>query len=296
MKSGRKYPGHEQQASHGSFSSMAILMGKVSHKRGSEKGSSSFGSNSSSQFDKKYKTTISNPIPQEPAPGPSPVPVQVSRGISFHEEPIPVTTSRPPPAGNAPRGSTRRSSGWNRYWSGGSALNVLGFGSKRTTFEGTDRYSDSHYSEQRLPSQITQKSATVPPLKIGVFGEQLNRVASGSPTVSYSGNFPLSREKSVSAQIERPGSTSTVSSYNDRHDAFSSGIPASINEQDSWSPVRGDRSVSGYSASIYTSNPPRDTIAANPRDTRFQMPPPIRPDANHNSDMSWLNLGAGSRI
>ncbi len=297
MNSTRKYPGHGQHTSNGSFSSMAILMGKVSHKRGSEKGS--FGSNSSSQFDQKYKTTISNPIPQEQAFEASPVPVRPARGISFHEEPIPVTTSRPPLARNAARGSTRRSSGWNRYWSGGSALNVFGFGSKRTTIEGPDRDSGSHYSEQRLPSQVTQNSAMIPPLKIGVLGEQLNRVPSGSPTVSYqSANFPLSREKSVSAQIERPGSTSTVSSYNDdRHDAFSSGIPASVNEQNSWDPVGGERGVSEYSASVYTSAPGRDTMATNyQRDTRFQTPPPPRGEVNHNSDMSWLNLGAGSRI
>ena len=179
-------------------------------------------------------------------------------------------------------------------------MNVLGFGSKRTTFEeGSDRDSGSHYSEQRLPSQVTQKSAMVPPLKIGAFGESLNRVASGSPTVSYhSNNIPLSREKSVSAQIERPGSSSTTSSYtDDQRDALSSGIPASVNGQDSWTPVGIGRGVSQYSASVYTANPAQDTIATNSqRDTSFQMPPPPRQEENHTSDMSWLNLGANSRI
>jgi hypothetical protein len=294
MSSTRQFPHHEQQASHNSFSSMAILMGRVGHKRGGEKGDGSFGSGSSSQFN-KYKTPISNPIPLEQPYGSTPSPVRVAKGISFHEEPIPVTRPR---QSRGTRGSgTRRSSGWNRYWSGGSALNVLGFTSKRTTFEeGSERDSGSHYSEPnpRLPSQATQRSAMVPPLKIG---EQLNQVASGSPTVSYQANkYPMD---GVTGSIERSGSVSSAASslYDDRHDAFSSGVPESV--QDSWTPVQAGRGVSNYSASVYTTtNPPRDTMNTNyQRDTRFQIPTTIpRPGENHTSDMSWLNLGAERRI
>jgi hypothetical protein len=294
MSSARQFRGHEPNPSQGSFSSVAILMGRVNHKRGGDKGNGSFGSDSSSQFNKKYKTAISKPIPQE-------------RNLAPIKEPArdeaPLVQDRPPltrPRG-APvkRGSTRRSSGWNRYWSGGSAMNILGFGSKRTTY-GED--TDSFYSDNRLPSGVTQSSAMVPPLKIG--GEpELNRVASGSPTIAHhSNNIPLTRE--MSGQIERSGSISTFSSYtDDRYDAFSSGVPASVHEQTSWTPV--DRSdwadgrapSSNYSDSIYTTQPSRNAGNNLTQDLRFPTPPttqrpPPRPPSN---DMSWLNLGADRR-
>ncbi|TVY51403.1 hypothetical protein LCER1_G008455 [Lachnellula cervina] len=282
----RQNRGHEPNASHGSFSSVAILMGRVNHKRGSEKGDGSFGSDSSSQFN-KYKTAISKPIPQE-------------RNLASIKEPardeVHMVDDRPPltrPRG-APgrRGSMRRSSGWNRYWSGGSALNILGFGSKRTTY-GED--TDSFYSDNRQQSGVTQTSAMPPPLKIGGQPE-LNRVASGSPTIAHLSNDVPSRE--MSGQIERSGSMSSFSSYtDDRYDAYSSGVPASVHEQGSWTPV--DRSdwadgripSSNYSESIYTSRNAANNLT---QDLRFPTPPTtqrLRPQPPNN-DMSWLNLGA----
>ena len=181
-------------------------------------------------------------------------------------------------------------------------MNILGFGSKRTTYGSDD--SDSQYSDHRLPSQVTQPSAMVAPLKLGQ--PELNRVASGSPTIANSSSkFPLTRE--MSGQIERPGSTSSQSSYedDDRRDAFSSGVPASVHEQSSWTPVdRHDwaagRPESSYSESIYGTGAtlPRGTTTNFPKDTRFPVPPSShRPPAQHpSSDMSWLNLGGESRV
>lgn len=286
ISSARQFRGHEPNPSQGSFSSVAILMGRVNHKK-----NGSVGSDSSSQFNKKYKTAISKPIPQERALAPITEPAR-------EEAPFVEDRNKPPqvrPRG-APgkRDSTRRSSGWNRYWSGGSAMNVLGFGSKRTT---SAEDGDSFYSDHR-PSGVTQVSALPPPLNVGGRPE-LNRVASGSPTVAHhSSAAPLRNE--MSGQIERSGSISSFSSYtdDDRHDAFSSGVPASVHEQTSWTPVdraqweNGRAPSSNYSESVYTSQPLRNTNFT--QDLRFPTPPTNQrvPPRQPKNDMSWLNLGA----
>lgn len=295
---------------------MAILMGRVGHKRGDDK-NGSLGSDSSSQFNRKYKTAISKPIPQAPIPQEEPFrpptqifvePTRDEKAVSFAAKDVTAAEEReavPRPRGSTKggrRGSTRRSSGWNRYWSGGSSLNILGFGSKRTTYEGSDRSSDSEYSIQRMPSQATQASALPRPLNLGERPE-LNRVMSGSPTIAHQTNkFPLTRE--MSAQLERSNSVGSFSSYNDdRHDAFSSGIPASVHEQNSWMPVQGQNwgRDSNYSESVYANTLGRNT-ANYQRETRFPAPgyppPGQAPDRPTPSpqDMSWLNLGGETRI
>lgn len=309
--SSRQFRGHEVQDSQGSFSSMAILMGRVGHKRGDDKANGSTGSDSSSQFNKKYKTAISKPIPQEQPATSFAGPIRDEKPMAIAEERGPAPRPRGSSRGGR-RGSTRRSSGWNRYWSGGSALNILGFGTKRATYEdgASDRSSDSHshYSDQRMPSQITQASAMVPPLRIGDRPE-MHRVVSGSPTVAHGGNFPITKE--MSGQIERSGSVSSMSSYNDRHDAFSSGVPESVHEK--WTPTEGQHWGDGraqsnaYSESNYATTVGRPSIAQFlPRDTRMtrfpgapatqQRQPPQTHVTQHSSDMSWLNLGGEQRI
>lgn len=291
MSSTRQFQNHGTQGSAGSFSSMAILMGRSGQRRGDR---GSLGSSSSSQFNKKYKHAISNPIPQDQFHG-----FGVAGQINTAEKPATdgPSVAVPRPRGKeGRRGSTRRSSGWNRYWSGGSALNILGFGSKRATI-GSDPDTTSQYSDHR-PSHVTQHSATtqssamVPPLRLA--GPELNRVASGSPTVAnHSSSYPLTRE--MSGQIER-SSIASESSYDDddRRDAFSSGIPASVHEQNSWNPVdrpdwnAGRGHSNAYTESVYTTAFPRSTVATFPRPppTNGQQQPPVPL-----SDMSWLNLG-----
>ncbi|KAH6671385.1 hypothetical protein B0J14DRAFT_94200 [Halenospora varia] len=294
MSTTRQIPGHKPNESQGSFSSMAILMGRVGHKRGASDANGSVGSDASSQFNKKYKTAISKPIPQENIMA---AVTEVPREEAPPAAPV-EDRSRPPltkPRGmSRVRGSTRRSSGWNRYWSGGSSMNILGFGSgsKRSTYEeGSERDSGSQYSVQHR-SGITQASALPPPLKIPGHPE-LNRVASASPTIAnHSSDYPLTRE--MSGQIERSGSISSFSSYtDDRLDAFSSGVPASVHEQNAWTPVDGQgwarQPSEAYTASVYTTLP-RNTNNL-PQDLRFPNPPPSAP----RNDMSWLNLG-GDRV
>ncbi|PQE20872.1 hypothetical protein CJF30_00002205 [Rutstroemia sp. NJR-2017a BBW] len=292
MHSARQMPPrHGPSASQGSFSSVAILMGRIGHRRGDdEKGNGSAGTETSSQFNKNYKSAISNPVPQ-------------TQEHSYAQQD--TVTPRPRTSGRARRGSTRRSSGWNRYWSGGSAMtNFLGLGSKRNTF-GSD--SSSHYSDprlptasnaQRLPSQITTTSAMVPPLQLQIPSDgALHRVVSASPTVGTASSIFTSRE--MSAQIERPDSyLSDASSYDDRRDAFSSGVPESVHDRDpdSWAVGHNDwahnRPSNTYTASIYTTAN-RDTINRQPQP---QRPPQRQPQPTPSSDMSWLNLGTDTRI
>jgi hypothetical protein len=312
MHSARQMPPrHGPSASQGSFSSVAILMGRIGHRRGDdEKGNGSAGTETSSQFNKNYKSAISNPVPQTQEH--SYAQQAMAKEVSFGQDTV---TPRPRTSGRARRGSTRRSSGWNRYWSGGSAMtNFLGLGSKRNTF-GSD--SSSHYSDPRLPtasnaqrqpSQITTTSAMVPPLQLQIPSDgALQRVRSASPTVGTASSIFTSRE--MSAQIERPDSyLSDASSYDDRRDAFSSGVPESVHDRDpeSWAVGHNDwahnRPSNTYTASIYTTAN-RDTMNRDTMNTSFlfpqpqpQRPPQRQPQPTPSSDMSWLNLGTDTRI
>lgn len=298
-----RYQRHARNNSQASISSMAILMGKVSSNQsrpvlGRRNGSNA--SDSSSNFNKKYKNAISKPIPQvRPTPPESFIRAERPAVVGA-SDPIPVPRGRASVA-NKP-GSIRRSSGWNRYWSGGSALNILGFGNKRTTYASqSDR--ESVYSQGGLPSRVTQTSAMVPPLSLGHPPQgRMSQVPSGSPTIAHlAKGFPL--EQGMAGQIERSHSVSSVSSYGDLRDAFSSGVPASVNEeQQTWTPVGGqgwgtNRAPSSiYTESNYAPTPSRTTMVEgtnrNPG-SGFPSAPPYKTPAQRPSDMSWLNLGNG---
>ncbi|KAK1600145.1 pre-mRNA splicing factor CLF1 [Colletotrichum navitas] len=291
---GGHFRGHQQQESAGSFSSMAILMGKVNGNNTQKSGGLRDDSNS------LFKSTIGKPIPQtndEPALSP---PSRDEKGVSFAAdvaEPRPAT--RGAPVGR--NGETRRSSGWNRYWSGGSALNILGFGnSKRTT---VDSDNSSRYSNGVDRNRITQDSATVPPLHLITQDlstippiqhngrPELSRVASGSPTVSnYSNQIPF--RDGVSATIESPRRPQS-----DMSSGYSSGIPESV--RDTWDPTGSsrpwgaDRAASSvyaeslYPTSLAPSMPNRQIQTDNQVGVSQQPPLPMA----STSDMSWLNLG-----
>lgn len=320
--------GHQAQDSQGSFSSVAILMGRVNQprqpdtiQRNNSGGASKRGS-AGSLFNKGFKGTISRPIPQ-PQPGPSmsansvPRQMQFERGVgagigagaaaaatgSYGRS---VTDSKQqqqqqPQQGNGQSG-TRRSSGWNRYWSGGSALNMLGFGggnnnngqnsrsSKRTTVASD---ASSNYSTNNQ-NRITQDSATVPPLDIPGMPEakpRFQRVNSGSPTISNYDNY---LKDGMQGKIVR--STSQTSS----HSGYSSGIPASVH--DMWDPTSSSSDQpwgsSRAPSSAYGSTSQVTSLAAASGSggkksyvpTGLSRQPQLAM-ADTSSDMSWLNLG-----
>ncbi|KAI0013440.1 hypothetical protein F4779DRAFT_394927 [Xylariaceae sp. FL0662B] len=280
--SGGHFQGHAQQDSAGSFSSMAILMGKAQKPAIQRKASHDTKRSSvSSILNSQFKRTIGRPQPPQEFE-PPPDYLADEKGVSFAAD-----TNQPKPRPGPPvdqNGETRRSSGWNRYWSGGSALGILGFGqngnnSRRET-AGSEQ-SGSHYSS--MNHRVTQDSATVPPLYVEGRPE-FYRVNSGSPTISQ--YDPKVKEQS--GTIERPVSNTSSSGY-------SSGIPASVN--DNWDPSMVkpwgyERAPSStYSTGTYP------TALGAPSATRAPTGVSKQPQLTKasTSDLSWLNLGDNPR-
>ncbi|KAK3362776.1 hypothetical protein B0T25DRAFT_16805 [Lasiosphaeria hispida] len=309
------FRGHQTQNSASSFSSMAILMGRLNQQKPGQTPPARNPSNNTKRGSiestfKAFKSTISKPIPQNApqalaAQPPQPdVQPRDEKGVSFAPDTVEPRQRNTMATSSDEQGSMRRSSGWNRYWSGGSALNLLGLGggngnangaanaiSQRTTMASD---SSSHYSNTH---RITQDSATVPPLQIHEPRASFSRVASRSPTIAQ--NHEKIRE-GQSGLIETHRPVSGISSVS----GYSSGIPASVH--DAWDPTESrpwgaDRapatfynaSTSPYStplapASASSRGPSQSTT---PRQQPQQQQEPQQPATR--DDMSWLNLGDG---
>lgn len=300
------FRGHQQQDSHASFSSMAILMGKANGPKQAvierQPSKDSKRSSAGSILNAEFKKSISKPIPQTHEANPfspsnpfadptSPIrspPPRDEKGVAFSRDVV-----EPRPRANKPDEpeGPRRSSGWNRYWSGGSTLNILGFGngaSKRTS-DASSRYSTSNATANR----ITQDSATVPHLNVGPLSgpkPEFNRVNSGSPTISH-----YTPHKEMKGSIERPMSQESGMS------GYSSGIPASVHEQ--WDPTSGSkpwgsvRAPSSAYNSVYSTAPlPISSDAPRPPLPSGVSTQPQLAMASTSSDMSWLNLGENRRV
>ncbi|SPN97570.1 uncharacterized protein DNG_01081 [Cephalotrichum gorgonifer] len=299
------FQGHYPQHSTDSYSSVAILMGKTNAQNNKSLGRHpSNGTNRSSMssvFNREFKSTISKPIPQpqlggftprQPSDkeleagdrvtifGPSltgPAPPRPPRGSAT----LGVPSSRGAAAGGSSDPAERRSSGWNRYWSGGSALNILGFGNGKRGSDQSSRYSGTPMN------RVTQDSATVPALYVEPFEgrPELNRVNSGSPTVAQ---YPP-RMEGVAGKIERPVSQASS--------GYSSGIPESIVEM--WpqtqtkKPWGSDRARSSAYGQPQPSSLDPSSTAADPHLGVSKQPPLAT--AKTSTDMSWLNLAANAR-
>lgn len=274
------FPGHAQQDSQSSFSSMAILMGKAQKPALNRKPSKdSKRSSASSIFNRQLKATISRPSPiPEPDIESDTLPLKDEKAGRVN---VATTQAVPraPPITEREDG-LRRSSGWNRYWSGGSTLNMIGFGNGQSRRETQASEQSSHYSDLH---RMTQDSATVPPLHVED-RPSLSRVYSGSPTVSY---YTSHLREGLSVEIERRVSNASSSGY-------SSGIPPSVHEQ--WDPTIAKKSwgqdrapSSAYSQSNFP------TASGAPSTSRPLTGVSRQPQLTmaSTSDMSWLNLGEG---
>ena len=163
-------------------------------------------------------------------------------------------------------GSTRRSSGWNRYWSGGSALNMMGFNRNSSKEDRKSTYtsqSGSHPSDQEsVYSTDTHGQRVVsdhqayipPPLNFAQQGTRMSQVSTGSPVIhpKTSKDFPL--QSGRVGHIRGTDSVSSLSSYGeDPRDAFSSGVPTSEPEAQQWNPLAAhDWNVGRGTSSVYT--------------------------------------------
>ncbi|KAK3996341.1 hypothetical protein QBC44DRAFT_146580 [Cladorrhinum sp. PSN332] len=304
------FRGHQHQDSKSSFSSLAILMGRENKPRlpplGRKSSSGSRRDSGDSVF-KAFKSTISKPIVPETTQ--QPPTSRDEKGVAFAAGTVEPRPRNLTPGANQPDSETRRSSGWNRYWSGGSALNFLGFGggnnnnnsnaqatSQRTTLhsERSSNYSDQHH-------RMTQDSVTVPRLQINEPRLSFSRVNSGSPTVAvYPGQNKFNQ--GMSAQIETANRPVSAVSAVSEGSFYSSGIPESVHE--AWDPTApnkpwgsdrsqwgSDRSQTSYSTNIYSTAlaPPAPQSSKVPAS---DYPAPLRKQPSPvRDDMSWLNLG-----
>lgn len=285
-----------------SFNSLSIFAGKLSQP--TMDSGRRLGANNSSPM----KNQISGPIPTMTMPaiaGPtqpmrSLAPgAREEKGVSFTNETLDPRAASRLPADQ--QEGTRRSSGWNRYWSGDStALNILGYGNNNPN-RNTGISEGSHYSTAGPAlsprndlyldprNRRTQDSATVPPLNMADGPPRLSRVNSGSPTVS---SHPSIISNGMSGQIgNRPASANSSLS------GYSSGVPASV--ADNWDPTSltsrpwtGQRATS----SMYSMNqfpvPPGSPgpMPPLPRTTASGVSQQPQLHTAHTSDMSWLNL------
>lgn len=277
--------GHQPKASTGSFSSMAILMGK------GPKNSMEGGPRPGSSKQMKTMPGMGQAAPMRPVPALAPD-LRDEKGVSFAAD-----TAEPRPGLRVPadqQDGLRRSSGWNRYWSGDSAaLNILGYGNGQQTNRNTVASEGSHYSTNGSAVdpryRMTKDSATVPPLNIDDGRPRFSRVNSGSPTVS---NYPAAvTQQHMSAEY------SDRDSRGSDFDGYSSGIPASV--QDSWDPTaaskpwtNGGRATSSMYSNAFpmppTPSEQRPPLPRNIPSGISQQPQLARADT---SDMSWLNIG-----
>ncbi|KAI1504475.1 hypothetical protein F5X99DRAFT_42109 [Biscogniauxia marginata] len=282
--SGGYFQGHKQQDSAGSFSSMAILMGKAQQPAVTNDAKRN---STSSVFCKQFKSKIGRPQLQssaEPEFLSTRDPPRDEKLVSFTAD-----TSDPKPRSDGPPdqdGNARRSSGWNRYWSTGSSLNILGFTNNgESARRDTDASAQSSFYSEK--NRMTQDSATVPALQVEG-RPSFSHVHSASPTVSeYNPSVP-----EMSGQIERP-----VSAVSALSAGYSSGIPASV--QDEWDPVISKKPwgserapSSAYSQSIVGTNCAYTTALGAPtsrQPTGISTQPQLFKAST--SDMSWLNLG-----
>ncbi|EPE07867.1 pre-mrna splicing factor clf1 [Ophiostoma piceae UAMH 11346] len=266
--------GHQAQDSMGSITSVGIMMGRVNQPRQPETKHSNLAHATS------FKGTISRPILQTQDSNnfdnfdSSPPRQMQNERSGIGAGAAAAATSAYGRSVTNPRDSdmqqlqqqngTRRSSGWNRYWSGGSALNLLGFGSgnnaKRTTVAsdassnyssnnltssvagvgiGGNGYAPNAYArnEEYNRNRITQDSATVPPLEIPGMPEakpRFQRVNSGSPTIANYEHYIKhgTMFEGMKGTIERSNSHNSATSS---RSGYSSGIPASVHE--AWDPT-----------------------------------------------------------
>lgn len=293
---GGVFRGHQAQGSHSSISSLAILMGRSGQQKStpsrlSRKVSNDSRRDSSDDTFRAFKSTISKPMLQTTPADITPRPPQSrdEKGVAFA-----ATTAEPRPRNltTERQGSTRRSSGWNRYWSGGSALNLLGFGSGNSAANNSRRVTvssdqSSNYSDQQ--HRMTQDSATVPPLQVYESRMSFSRVNAHSPTIAVY-NAKLKEEMSGQIETGRPVSGMTDGSAS----AYSSGIPESV--QEAWDPTAvnkpwgADRSLNGSYSGFYATALTPASQGAKPS-TQAPPRPPREPQEPVRDDMSWLKLG-----
>ncbi|KAI9840014.1 MAG: hypothetical protein M1819_000206 [Sarea resinae] len=211
--------------------------------------------------------------------------------------------------------SRSRSSGWSKYFAGNSATNLATLEPSRRSIHSYGSHSsqgsqsqltDSHHARGPIrpqrPSIVTPNSdEAVPRFNFGRFSsgqDHLSEVSRGSPTIGHSPTdfkgAGLAVSDGLTAQLSRPGSADSISDISsiDDPDAFSSGVPASVQEEvHSWTPIQplewrtssnGDRATSSvYTESSYDiMNLPRQSNVT-PNTSNNMLAPPTLVSSHH---------------
>ncbi|KAF6515061.1 hypothetical protein HZS61_004967 [Fusarium oxysporum f. sp. conglutinans] len=275
--------GHNATLSQESYSSMATLIDRTGRQKTSltRKPTNDTTRSSGSSLHKQIKATISKPILQE-MPYPA-LQDYDTRGVGFD---VTIAEHRPPAGPMEAQDGMRRSSGWNQYWSGGSALQILGFGGSKRTTAGSEQ--SSRYSEatHHRSARATQHSSTLSSL-IFDFCPEINRVNCGSGVAAECSKIPF--KDRVAGKLERTLSRKSSSGY-------SSGIPESVNEAGDptlsskpWSPDRAPKIACNPNSNFGAPLPPSVPGPWKPpTGVRSQLQIAI---TSMWSDMSSLNLG-----
>ncbi|CRG85120.1 hypothetical protein PISL3812_02252 [Talaromyces islandicus] len=196
---------------------------------------------------------------------------------------------------NQARGDRSTNAGWSKYFQDTSATDVMN--SHRNTFSSDiSQESRSDYGSDAWPHISEKGTGLQEPRPLGLpshspSNERLPTVGRG---YAHHGH---------TAKISSADSASSVSDEDyehDRRDAFSSGVPASINDTLHWSHPGIRPPSSNYTESFYQSsahNLPTMHSEPMPNDGRgssaiFHQDTFNPPRSNINSDMSWLNIHA----
>ncbi|KAF4332318.1 hypothetical protein FBEOM_13889 [Fusarium beomiforme] len=226
--------GHNATLSQESYSSMATLINRTGKQKTNltRKPTNDTTRSSGSSLHKQIKATISQPILQE-LPHPA-LQGYDTRDVGFD---VTVAEHRPHAGSMEAHDDIRRSSGWNQYWSGGSALQVLGFGGSKRATAGSEQSSCYSEATHHRSARATQDS-TLSSL-IFDFYPEINRINSGSGVAAECSKIPF--KDGVAGKLERTLPRTSSSGY-------SSGIPESVNEAGDptfsskpWSPDRAPK-------------------------------------------------------
>ncbi|KAI9862797.1 MAG: hypothetical protein M1824_000927 [Vezdaea acicularis] len=170
------------------------------------------------------------------------------KGVQFAPSPVAGYKAR---TTNADGSGKQRSSGWSRYFSGGtSATNLAHSHSTRSNSSHESQTYLTHASHEQIPLPTHD-------VKIDPYSSPKRGTAAPMPTAH------IPRRHSSAA--------SSVSSFSrDRDDAFSSGIPASIHDDPTWSPM-GNNGKAWQSSNTLSSH--ATTTTTPPASSNHPLPP-----------------------
>ncbi|KAF4440930.1 hypothetical protein F53441_12163 [Fusarium austroafricanum] len=275
--------GHNATLFQESYSSMATLKDRSGKQNTNltRKPTNATTRTSGSSLHNQMEATISQPTLQE-MPYPA-LQCYHTRGVGFD---VTFAEHRPRGGPMEAQDDMRRSSGWNQYWSGGNALQILGFGGSKRTTAGSEQSSCYSEATHHDSARATQHSSTLSSL-IFDFCPGINPVNPGSGVATECSKIPF--KDGVAGRFERTISRTSSSGY-------SSSIPESVNEAGDptlsskpWSPNRAPKITCNPNSNFGAPLPPSVPRPWNPpTGVRSQLQ---LTTTSMSSDISSLNLG-----